>query len=156
MINHAQTAKELFLQGYNCSQSVVAAFCDETGLDVETSLKISSSFGAGMGKLREVCGAVSGVFMVLGLLYGYSNPDDFQTKTELYERVQLLGNQFKTTNGSFICRELLGLSQKEESSVPEQRTKAYYKKRPCAELVEQAAELLDEYIAKNKLEEIVL
>jgi len=146
---HSELAKELFIKGYNCSQAVFAAFCDKTGLDVDTALKMASSFGGGMGRLREVCGAVSGMFMVAGMKYGYTDPSDNKAKTELYKLVQSLAKQFEKENGSIICRELLGLSKKNDNPVPENRNDNYYKKRPCAELVEQAARILDEYADAN-------
>lgn len=150
MGNHSQRAMELFKQGYNCSQSVVAAFGDELNIDFETALKISSSFGGGMGRLREVCGAVSGMFMVAGLKYGYTDPKDNKAKTEHYKLIQELAAQFKAENGSIVCRELLGLSAGPDSPIPELRTKEYYKKRPCAELVGYAAEIM-EMIIENKI-----
>jgi C_GCAxxG_C_C family probable redox protein len=143
---HSKRANELFKQGYNCSQAVFAAFCDETGIDFETALKISSSFGGGMGRLREVCGTVSGMFMVAGMKYGYADPKDHKAKSEHYKRIQELAETFKTENGSLICRELLGLGKEKETYVPDKRTKEYYKKRPCIELVRQAAEIMDDYI----------
>jgi C_GCAxxG_C_C family probable redox protein len=149
---HSRLAKELFEKGYNCSQSVVLAFCDETYLDSETALRISSSFGGGMGRLREVCGAVSGMFMVLGMLDGYTDPVDRTAKTEHYKLIQSMAMKFKNENKSIICRDLLGLSVDEESHMPEERNEEYYKKRPCAELVEYAAILLDEHIQNKKME----
>lgn len=149
---HSCIAKKLFEEGYNCSQSVLAAFCDETGLDTETALRISSSFGGGMGRMREVCGAVSGMFMAAGLKYGYTDASDKQAKAEHYRLIRSLGAQFQAENGSIICRQLLGLSEKEESPVPQERTEDYYKKRPCAEFVECAARILDEYIKNNETE----
>ena len=146
MSKHSELAKDLFIEGYNCSQAVLAAFEDEIGLDLETCLKIASSFGGGMGRLREVCGAVSGMFMVAGLIYGYTDPKDYSAKTEHYKRIQELAKQFEEQNGSIVCRELLGLSVKADAPVPEKRTEQYYKKRPCAELVEQAAAIIDDYI----------
>ncbi len=146
MSKHSELAKDLFNQGYNCSQAVLAAFEDEIGLDLETCLKIASSFGGGMGRLREVCGAVSGMFMVAGLKYGYTDPKDHMEKTEHYKRIQQLAKQFEEANGSIVCRELLGLSVKADVPVPEKRTEQYYKKRPCAELVEQVATIMDDYI----------
>lgn len=142
-------AIELFKQGYNCSQSVFGAFCEECGMDFETALKLSSSFGGGMGRLREVCGAVSGMFMVAGMKYGYSNPKDNISKAEHYKRIQELAEQFKERNGSLVCRELLGLSTQSESYIPEKRTDEYYKKRPCAEIVGDAAEIIDEFMKSN-------
>lgn len=146
-------AKELFTKGYNCSQSVLAAFCDETGISFDDALRLSSSFGGGMGRLREVCGAVSGMFMVVGLKYGYSDPTDKLKKSEHYKLIQSLAKQFEHKNKSIICRELLKLTSKQDAPVPEDRTDAYYKKRPCAELVEHAAEILDEYIKLKNSEE---
>ena len=150
MSSHSILARELFEKGYNCSQAVFAAFCDETGIDFETALKISSSFGGGMGRLREVCGAVSGMFMVLGMMYGYSDPLDKTAKAEHYKLIQSLAMNFKTENNSIICRELLNLSVKTDNPTPETRTEEYYKKRPCVELVEYAASILDDYIQNNK------
>lgn len=146
-----KTAEELFRQGFNCSQSVFAAFSDECGIDRETALKLASSFGGGMGKMREVCGAVTGMFMVAGLKYGYSDPQDAQAKAEHYRRIQELAEKFKTENGSIICRELLGLPEGPDTPTPEARTPGYYKKRPCAELVKCAAKIMEEYLEENKL-----
>lgn len=146
MISHSDKAVELFLQGYNCSQAVFAAFCDDMDLDFETALKLSSSFGGGMGRLREVCGAVSGMFLVAGMKYGYADPKDHKSKSEHYKRIQELAETFKAENGSIICRELLGISKEEETYIPDKRTKEYYKKRPCVELVKQAAEIMEDYI----------
>jgi C_GCAxxG_C_C family probable redox protein len=152
MSEHSTLEKDLFKKGYNCSQSVVLAFCDDIGLDSETALKISSSFGGGMGRLREVCGAVSGMLIVLGMLDGYSDPFDRTAKTEHYKLIQSFAMRFKNENKSFICRELLGLSDDRQSHIPEERNEEYYKKRPCAELVEYAAILLDEHIQNKKME----
>ncbi|MDD2418089.1 MAG: C-GCAxxG-C-C family protein [Oscillospiraceae bacterium] len=141
MSKHSQLAKELFDKGYNCAQSVVLAFCDETGLDSKTALKLSSSFGGGMGRLREVCGAVSGMFMVAGMLYGYFDPLDRQAKVEHYKLIQYLGMKFKEENNSIICRELTSIPAEKEGNI---------KRRTCSELVEQAGEILDEYIQSRK------
>lgn len=146
MQSHGEKAKSLFLEGYNCTQAVVGAFCEEMGLDKELALRIASPFGGGMGRLREVCGTVSGMFIVLGYLYGYDDPKDYERKKELYARVQELAGTFKEENGSIICRELLGLKGKDTSPVPEKRTEDYYKKRPCPGLAAYAANLLEEYL----------
>ncbi len=146
MINHSQKAMGLFKEGYNCSQSIFLAFSDIINLDEKTMLKISSSFGGGMGRLREVCGAVSGMFMVLGYLYGYSEPKAYQEKTEHYKLIQAFADKFKNENGSIICRELLGLEKGPDNPTPEKRTDAYYKNRPCGELIGYAAKILEEYI----------
>jgi len=143
MSDREKTAKELFLKGYNCSQAVLAAFCEELGMDLETALKISSSFGGGMGRLREVCGAVSGMFMAIGLKYGYADPADKNAKAAHYKRIQDMAAAFKAENGSIVCRELLGLSPGPDSHAPQERTDGYYKKRPCAELVGCAASIAE-------------
>jgi C_GCAxxG_C_C family probable redox protein len=150
---HSDCAKDLFKKGYNCSQAVFAAFCDETGLDLEDALKISSSFGGGMGRLREVCGAVTGMFMVAGMKYGYADPADQSKKYEHYALIQTMAKKFEEENGSIICRELLGLTLKHDLPLPEKRTESYYKKRPCAEFVAYAAQILDEYIENKNMEE---
>lgn len=146
MSSAKERAMDLFKQGYNCSQAVFGAFYKECGIDFEKAIKLSSSFGGGMGRLREVCGAVSGMFMVAGMIYGYTDPNDKTSKTEHYKRIQELAETFKEKNGSIVCRELLGLEVKSESYVPEDRTTEYYKKRPCVELVGDAAEIIEKYI----------
>lgn len=150
-MDHEKYAAELFEKGYNCAQSVFAAFCDKTGLDFDTALKLSSSFGGGMGKLREVCGAVTGMFMVVGLLYGYTSPQDQEAKTAHYQLVQTMAEQFRRENGSIICRDLLSPEESGQGGyVPAQRTEAYYAARPCGALVAYAAKMLDEYIAQRE------
>jgi C_GCAxxG_C_C family probable redox protein len=153
-VPYSEKAMLLFKKGYNCAQSVFLAFHDEYDMDLNTALKISSSFGAGMGKLREVCGAVSGMFMAAGLLYGYADPDDRAGKAEHYRRIQVLAAQFEQQNGSIVCRDLLGLGKGKDGHVPELRTAEYYKKRPCAELVGMAAEILGRYIEEFPPEKI--
>ena len=148
-MDKSEKAKELFKQGYNCAQAVVGAFAEDFGLDMETLMKLSSSFGGGMGRLREVCGAVSGMFMVAGLKYGYSSPDAKEEKAEHYRKIQELAAEFSNNNGSFICRDLLGLQEGKDSHVPEARTEKYYKARPCVELVGDAAAIIDEYIKNH-------
>lgn len=143
---YAGKAMQLFKQGYNCAQSVFLAFLDKYDIDEKTALKLSSSFGGGMGRLREVCGTVSGMFMTAGVLYGYDSPKDMQAKTEHYTRIQELAGQFRELNGSIVCRELLGLSVSKESPIPSERTEEYYKKRPCVELVGMAAAIMEQYI----------
>jgi len=146
---YAQKAMNLFKEGYNCSQSVFLAFKDLYGIDRSTALKLSSSFGGGMGRLREVCGSVSGMFLTAGVLYGYDSPKDRSSKTEHYKRIQELARSFEELNGSIVCRELLGLDQKKESYVPEERTKDYYRKRPCEQIVGCAAYIMEEYIRNH-------
>ncbi len=148
-MDKSEKAKELFKQGYNCAQAVVGAYAEELGIDMETAMKLASSFGGGMGRLREVCGAVSGMFMVAGIKYGYSSPEASLEKTEHYKKIQELAAEFSESNGSIICRELLGLQAGKDSHVPDERTEKYYKARPCVELVGDAAAILEEYINKH-------
>lgn len=143
-MTRGERAKELFTSGYNCSQSVIGAFADKLSLPFDTLMAISSSFGGGIGRLREVCGTVSGGAMVLGLRYGGYAPKDNGEKAKHYKRVQEFAERFKKENGSYICRELLGLDEKKSDYVPEKRTEQYYKKRPCGELCRIAADILDE------------
>lgn len=142
----ARKATELFRQGYNCSQAVVGAWADEIGMDLETAVKFSAGFGGGMGRLREVCGAVSGAFMVLGMRYSTGRPDP-QSKKEMYEKIQAFAARFKEENkfNSIVCREMLGLTGSSKP-VPAERTEEYYKKRPCPELIAMSAALLEEFM----------
>lgn len=149
---YAQKAMDLFKEGFNCSQSVFLAFEDMYKMDPKTALMLSSSFGGGMGRLREVCGAVSGMFMTAGVLYGYDDPKDYEAKKVHYERIQLLAKEFEERNGSIVCRQLLGLGEGKDMPAPEKRTQEYYKKRPCAELVGIAAAIMEQYIIANKVE----
>lgn len=146
-----ESAIKLFEEGYNCAQAVFLAFEDLHGLDHKTAAALSSSFGGGMGRLREVCGTVTGMFMTAGVLYGYDSPDAGEEKAVHYARIQELAAEFEKRNGSIVCRELLGLSVKKDLPVPEARTAEYYKKRPCKELVGQAVEILEEYMQKYPL-----
>ncbi len=146
-MKRSERAKELFLSGYNCSQAVFAAFSDEFSIDEKQAFIMASGFGGGMGRLREVCGAFSGIVMVLSLKYGDYEVSDNQKKAELYSHIQELAAAYEKENGSIICKELLG--QGKNGSTPQARTEQYYKKRPCAELVESAARLLEEYLASH-------
>lgn len=144
-----EKAMALFEEGYNCAQAVFLAFSDLHGMDERMAAALSSSFGGGMGRLREVCGAVSGMFMTIGILYGYEDPKAREEKTAHYARVQELAAAFQEKNGSIICRELLGLSAGKDDPTPETRTAEYYKKRPCKELVGDAAEIVERYIEEH-------
>lgn len=141
-----EIAEENFLKGYNCTQAVVLAFSDLIDIDEDILMKISCSFGGGMGRLREVCGSVSAMSIVAGYLYGYSGPERGQVKADQYARIQELAKAFEEKNGSIVCREILGLTQKHQSPVPEERTAEYYKKRPCKKLCGDAAEILESFI----------
>lgn len=149
-MDHSQRAYELFMEGCNCSQSVFAAFSDVTGIDREFALRLSSSFGGGMGRLREVCGAFSGLLMVMGAVYGYSDVSDPYLKSEHYRLVQKLAARFKEETGSLICRDHLGLSGASEPESPV-RTEDFYKTRPCAKLIMTAARIADEYISEHSI-----
>lgn len=149
MTDHGERAKALFLEGYNCAQAVFCAFEDETGLSRETAAKLASSFGGGMGRLREVCGAVSGALLTLGFLRGYADPRDPQAKKDHYRLVQEFARRSREQNGSIICRELLRGVETTPGGEPEPRTPEYYRKRPCPELIRQAAAIVDELLAET-------
>ena len=151
-MDHSIYAGELFMEGCNCSQAVFLAFSDMTGIDRKLAARISSPFGGGMGRMREVCGAVSGMFMVLGALYGYDeNAEDDARKKQLYKDVQALAAQFREECGSIICREILKNPSSDPNPTP--RTAEFYKQRPCARMVVTAARLLDEFIAQHPIAE---
>lgn len=149
-MDHGMKAAELFLSGYNCAQSVAVAFCDVTGLEEKYTARMVSAFGGGMGRLREVCGAVSGMFFVLSLLYGYDTPGDDESKMRLYTDVQALAAKFREQCGSIICREIL--KNPPTDPKPSPRTEEYYRVRPCARMVLVAGQLMDEFIAAHPLE----
>ncbi len=144
MSRRSERAKELFLEGYNCAQAVVGAFAEKFDMDFSTLMKTVSSFGGGMGRLREVCGAVSGIFFVAGALYGYDDPKATDEKAEHYRLIQTLAAKFRERNGSIICRDLLDEGNQKMTHIPSERTETYYKKRPCKELVADAVLVLEE------------
>ncbi|MCK9171078.1 MAG: C-GCAxxG-C-C family protein [Treponema sp.] len=170
-----EKAEDLFQSGYNCSQSVIGALCGELGADFDTTVRLAQPFGGGMGRMREVCGTVSGMLMALGMASGSSDASDKQAKDGEYALVQQLAAEFRKKNGSIVCRELLGLvplgqSERElkgEASVPGtvpvsgltdpvsfERTAEYYKKRPCRQLCGDAAEIFQSwYLSYGKTEE---
>ena len=151
MTNHAELAKQLFFKGYNCAQSVFCAFTDVTGYDIDTSARMASSFGAGLGRLRETCGVVSAAALVLGIVKGYDDPADYQAKKDHYALVREYADRFRAENASINCRELLTLAglNPESGREPEQRSEEFYRKRPCPQLVYNAALILDEMIQKD-------
>ena len=140
-------AAQYFLDGYNCAQAVLAAFSDVTGLSPEHSARMASSFGGGMGRRREVCGAVSGMLMVTSLLYGYDPTAGDDVKQAHYALVQKLAGQFREEVGSIICREILKNPPSDPNPTP--RTKDFYEKRPCAHMVMLATRILEDYIREN-------
>ncbi len=157
MESRKERAMELFLQGYNCCQSVVLAYADVLGLDWEQAAKLSASFGGGLARMRYVCGSVSGMSMVAGMLTATADPKNLEQKKENYEIVQKLVKEFVERNGSIMCRELLGLDKEQNpvaeayrtGATPEPRTKEYYRKRPCKELIGQACEILEKTLLKD-------
>ena len=148
MKDYSKIASENFKSGYNCAQSVFLAFAEDFGFDKETALKLSSSFGGGMGRLREVCGAVSSMFAIAGLKEGYTTPNDDEIKAKHYELIQNLAEKFKSKFGTIICRELLELPEGKDSPIPSKRTEEYYQTRPCEAFVCYAAEIIEKQILK--------
>ena len=145
-MSRSDRAEELFRKGYNCSQSVFAAFADVLGMSVEEAAKIASPFGAGFGKLREVCGAVSGMTLAAGYLKGYDDPADYEGKKELYRLIQKMCAEFEERKGTIICWELLGLQKGEDAAEPSVRTEEYYQSRPCIGACRTAAEIAEKYL----------
>lgn len=160
MESKREVAAALFREGYNCSQSVFAAYAKEYGIDKETALRLSASFGGGMGRMREVCGAFSGMLMVAGLETGATEGRDVAGKKANYDMVQKLASIYREKNGSIYCKDLLGLVKKGDSAaekeqmfdntMPEKRTKEYYKKRPCLELIKQVCDIIEENVRGKK------
>ena len=152
MGSRGDRAKQLFLDGYTCAQAVVLAFEDVTGLDNTTAARLASGFGGGMGRLREVCGAVSGMFMVYDLVCGYTEPGDMESKKRVYADIRELAARFSAeSGGSIVCRELLAGVQTTQGGDPEQRTPEYYQKRPCPGLVALAADVLEGFLKEKKI-----
>ena len=148
-MDHREKAAELFVNGKNCAQAVAVAFCDVTHMEPELAAKLSSSFGGGMGRMREVCGAVSGMMTVLGLLYGYSQAGNDALKKAHYQNVQALAGAFREQCGSIICREILKNPPSDPNPTP--RTPEFYKTRPCARMVAAAAGILDRFIEEHPI-----
>ena len=148
-MNHVERAVELFVEGYNCAQAVAAAFGDLTGLDEKTAARMASCFGGGMGRMREVCGAVSGMLLVAGMLYGYDDPKATKEKRDLYAQVQAMAGQFREELGSIVCRDLLKNPPSDPNPTP--RTEQFYKDRPCARMVATAARIMDEFIGSHPI-----
>ena len=144
-------AKRLFKEeGYNCCQAVVLAYNDIFGIDDKTAAAMSAGFGGGMGRMREVCGSVSGMVMLAGLVAPANDPSIKVDRTRNYALVQEVAGEFREMNGSIVCRDLLGLSEEskkqKESPEPSDRTPEYYKKRPCEELVGISARIIGKKI----------
>lgn len=136
-----QRAEDLFRQGFNCSQAVFAACADLYGIDETLALRLAASFGGGIGRMRQTCGAACGMFMLAGLHNGSVTPHDHEGKMHNYRTVQHLAELFRQEKGSIVCAELLGLAKPEGSACPEERTDTYYKKRPCVEMIRSAVRI---------------
>jgi C_GCAxxG_C_C family probable redox protein len=146
-----ERAKELFHQGFNCSQSVFAACADLYGIEnEELALRLSASFGGGIGRMRQTCGAACGMFLLAGLENGSATAHDAEGKQQNYALVQNLAAKFKDENGSLICAELLGIAPKPQDPTPEARTEAYYQKRPCADMVASAVRIFLEHLEQKQ------
>ena len=150
-MTRAEHAAELFANGYNCAQAVAIAFCDVTGLTQEQTAKMLAPFGGGFGRLREVCGAVSGMTFVYGCLYGYESPNP-EKQMHVYETEQALAGQFRQVAGSIICREIL--DNPPTDPVPSPRTEEYYATRPCVRMVYNAASILESYISSHPIQKV--
>ena len=150
MENRAERAAELFNQGYNCAQAVYLASADEIGIDYDQAARLTSSLGGGMGRLREVCGAVSGMFLVAGSKYGPTDPNDKNAKARHYQLIQDLARQFREEFGSIICRDLIPSDDASTEYVPSDRTPDFYKRRPCGDYVRFAASLIDRLEQENE------
>ena len=154
--DRVEKARRLFKEeGYNCCQAVVLAYNDLFNIDDKLAASLASGFGGGMGRMREVCGSVSGMVMLAGLIYPADNPSDKNGRTRNYALVQEVAEEFRMINGSIVCKELLGLvpmgsseSAPKESPEPSDRTNEYYKKRSCAEMVALAARIIGEKLLK--------
>ncbi len=144
-----EKAAKLFLEGYNCSQSVFTAFSHRFGIDEETAKAISAGLGGGVGRQREVCGAVSAAAMVLGCIVAPTNGSDSESKKRNYELVREFSEKFTALHGSIICRDMLKDMAKNKNAAPDERTAEYYKNRPCLKAVEDAAEILMHMIEEH-------
>lgn len=145
MSERTEKATALFKSGYTCSQAVVLAYCDLFGLDEKTAANVACGLGGGMGRLREVCGTVSGAALLAGLRHGDGGSDP-EAKKKTYEAVQAIANAFREQNGSIVCRQLLGLEKTPSDPTPSERTEAYYRKRPCADYVSDVAALVERFL----------
>lgn len=149
MKSRVEEAVQNFESGFNCAQSVFATYADLFGMDRETALKLSCPMGGGVGRMREICGTVSSMALLLGLKEGNTDPGDEDAKEKLYALVRKMSDRFQEENGTIICRELLGIREREESARPEARTAQYYASRPCARLVACASKIIEEMLLED-------
>lgn len=147
--SRVEEAVSLFESGYNCCQSVFTAYAGLYGMDKGEGLMMTSTMGGGVGRMREVCGAVSAMALLYGLIDGNEDPKDQAKKEAVYQRVRDMSDEFARRNGSIICKELLGIAEREESAAPDIRTEEYYAKRPCTQLVRCAAEIIESNLGEE-------
>jgi C_GCAxxG_C_C family probable redox protein len=155
MKDHAMRAVELFFEGYNCAQSVLGAFAEDEevglGLDFKKAVRLASALGGGLSRQRELCGAINGMCIVAGILFGYDKAADTEGKKQLYADIQRLCDDFRARNGSIVCRELLGARKGQDTApAPDARTEEYYRTRPCARMIHDAAAVLDVELARRQ------
>ncbi|MBQ9929025.1 MAG: C_GCAxxG_C_C family protein [Lachnospiraceae bacterium] len=149
MLSRVEEAVKTFESGYNCAQSVFATYADLFGIDKETALKMSSSMGGGIGRMREVCGVVSAMALLAGLKDGNTDPENEEAKEAIYLLTRQMADKFKEKHGTIICRELLGIDGMEKSAKPSERTDSYYNSRPCSKLVATAAGIVEEMLLED-------
>lgn len=149
MLSRVERAAATFEEGYTCAQAVFATYADLFGMDRETALKLASPMGGGMGRMREVCGAVSAMALLAGLKEGNTDPSNEAAKEHIYLLTRQMAGKFKEEHGTMICRELLGLECMEESAKPSERTDRYYRERPCTRLVATAARIVEEMLLEE-------
>lgn len=149
MQSRVDKAVETFEAGFSCAQAVFVTYADLFGMDKETALKLASPMGGGIGRMREVCGAVSAMALLAGLKDGNTDPADEEGRERIYLLVREMSDRFRDENGSIICRELLGIKTREQSAKPDVRTQEYYESRPCSRLVASAAKLVEEILLED-------
>lgn len=146
-----ELAKKYFLEGYNCIQSVVLPFKDVISIEEKELLRTISPFGGGISRLRETCGVVSAIAIIIGNIYGYDDPSDYESKKKVYEITQMLIKKFEDKYQSLSCRDLLGLKYKHDSPIPSVRNNDFFKSRPCLQYIEYSAEIIEEFLLERKL-----
>ncbi len=150
MKSRVEQAAATFEEGYTCAQSVFSTYADLFGMDKETALKLSSPMGGGIGRMREVCGAVSAMALLAGLKEGNTDPANEEGKEKIYLLTRQMAEKFREQFGTIVCRELLGIEGMEESAKPSVRTQQYYQKRPCLQLISAAAKIIEEMLLADK------
>lgn len=149
--SHGERAEALFYRGYNCAQAVFGAFAQDMGMDMDAAMRLASSMGGGIGRLREVCGAFSAICLVAGVLWGYDDPDDPEAKPRHYALIQQLAERFRERNGALLCRDLLGEEKGRDTDPrhPDARDARFYASRPCVRICRAAAEIMEEQMRQR-------